>query len=880
MPNDVGSVKYKILGDNSQFQKDVSKTQEIATKVATGIGKAFTAAATAAATAIAAAGKVGIEYNAKMEQYVTAFRTLMDGNEEAANSMIDTLRKLAAATPLGMSDLAQNAQTLMGYGIEADKVVDTLQMLGDAAMGDSQKLQALTLAYSQTNAAGKLNGQDALQMINAGIPIYALLGKTMGVTAGEAKELASQGKVSAEIVTQAIKEATSEGGKYFNAMEAQSKTFNGMLSTLKDNAMQFLGRMSEGLSDIAKNKVLPKITEYMNDLSKAFEKGGFSGMASELGNILGDALTEITNAMPKFIDMGVNVIKSLIKGIKDNAPALAKNAVEVAMTLADGLLESLPTIVEAGTTIAVHLVASLISEIPNLIPKVAEAAADIVVAFGNAITEGLFGYELPAHEVSRKFEELLDSIGDFDDLISSTKPQLADYNGLLSTTGNTVADLDKKVTDAENHITEVYGQALKEQRGLRDEDLESIRHYTDELYAAQNEKLELYRGQQVTALRKLQAESDTITKETAAQHIANAQAALDETNRVTEEKYNLRITQIENANKAGQYINDEYYQNALEAAKIQYDAELLQNAKYYEDVLTLTNEKTSELYTTTSGAYEKIAQAQTVPAQYAVQYYRQAVNDLDVAWMDMQLVTVKGGGKLNEENKKKMDEFLGVFKALPPAAAPYGEEVLQRFIDEYGDEIPELKEVSGGSMEDMIAAIESVMGMQGGVATVPQKIGETAGQSVAKGVQSTETAVKDSGNKVAGGLIGGLLAGINTGEGSLLSRINSLATTVVNRMKSAMGIASPSKVMAEIGRYMDEGLAVGITANMDIPKLAIDELAGLTMDGFKAESYVSIKPSAQQTLTATAPVVLELDGREVARASAWWTGEQLAWEEM
>lgn len=41
-----------------------------------------------------------------------------------------------------------------------------MKMLGNVAMGDKEKLSSLTLAFSQISAAGKLQGQDLLQLIN------------------------------------------------------------------------------------------------------------------------------------------------------------------------------------------------------------------------------------------------------------------------------------------------------------------------------------------------------------------------------------------------------------------------------------------------------------------------------------------------------------------------------------------------------------------------------------------------------------------------------------------------------------------------------------------------------------------------------------------
>lgn len=373
--SEVGRVVYAISGDNSQFEGDVKQTQSIAEsaagKIAGAIGVAFAAAVAAGAAALGKLAKTGIEYNAQMEQYSTAFTTLMSGNAEAANGLIDSIRDLAASTPLAMDSLAAGAQTLMGYGMAGDQVIPTLQMLGDVAMGDADKLNALTLAYSQVLASGKLMGQDALQMINAGVPIYALLGEQMGITAGEAKKLGEEGKISAEMVTEALKAATSEGGMFFGAMEAQSQTLTGKISTLKDNFNQFAGELAESL--------MPVAMEYVDTLDGMISgndelKGTLTTLFTAVAQLASAALPMLVNMLGLVIPLFADLMDGILPVLVEMFNALMPPLMEIAQALLPPIIDIINALLPPLLEIAEAVMPIVVDVLNTLMPILADIA--------------------------------------------------------------------------------------------------------------------------------------------------------------------------------------------------------------------------------------------------------------------------------------------------------------------------------------------------------------------------------------------------------------------------------------------------------------------------------------------------------------------------
>lgn len=179
----------------------------------------------------------------------TAIETLL-GNKEKANALMSQVREFAKISPLEFSDVTAATQMMLGFNIEAEKVPRYLQAIGDVSMGNTQKFNSMTLAFSQMSAAGKLMGQDLNQMINAGFNPLQIMSEKTGKSIATLKDEMSKGAVSAEMVQQAFIDATSAGGKFYNMSENASKTINGQLSMMQDaldSVFNELGTKSESV---------------------------------------------------------------------------------------------------------------------------------------------------------------------------------------------------------------------------------------------------------------------------------------------------------------------------------------------------------------------------------------------------------------------------------------------------------------------------------------------------------------------------------------------------------------------------------------------------------------------------------------------------------
>nr|WP_269456685.1 tape measure protein [Vaginimicrobium propionicum] len=278
----------------------------------------------------------------------------------------------AARTPFGMEDLAKATQTLMGFGMSAEESQVRLKQLDDISQGDAGKFESLTLAFAQMSSTGKLTGQDLNQMINAGFNPLEEISRKTGKSIGELKEEMAKGAISADMVADAFASATSEGGRFYGAMDAQSKTFSGQLATLKDGVDNLKGLLAGGLTTALAGTVMPMVNGWVDELTGAFETGGAPAFIDTLGEILKEALEFISSQLPQVVDTGMSILTALLEGIIAVLPSLAGTAVTLIVALVEAIIEALPSLLEAAVQIIATLVAGIGEALPELIPAAVE----------------------------------------------------------------------------------------------------------------------------------------------------------------------------------------------------------------------------------------------------------------------------------------------------------------------------------------------------------------------------------------------------------------------------------------------------------------------------------------------------------------------------
>ena len=255
------ALKFEITGNCEQLVKSLgqaqgafSKTARVAEEQGQAIDRLLdklknTAAMIGVGFGIKEFGSQVMQVRGQFQQLEMAFKTMLQ-SETKANDLMNQLVRTAATTPFDLQGVANGAKQLLAYGTAAEEVNTTLVHLGDIAAGLSIPLNDLVWLYGTTMTQGRMFTQDLRQFQGRGIPIAEEIAKIKGVAVDAVGELVTAGKVTSDVVKQAIENMTAEGSKFGGLMDAQSKTITGQISNIEDSIdMMFnsIGQKSEGV---------------------------------------------------------------------------------------------------------------------------------------------------------------------------------------------------------------------------------------------------------------------------------------------------------------------------------------------------------------------------------------------------------------------------------------------------------------------------------------------------------------------------------------------------------------------------------------------------------------------------------------------------------
>lgn len=256
-----GSLSFEVKLMLDKLQSDVKKANaELAKigKTATDEGKKIDNAFSGIGKSVASIGAAFsaqqlarqiIQVRGEFEKLEVSFNTMLR-SEEKATALMSQLTKTAATTPFGLQDVAGGAKQLLAYGMEAEKINETLIRLGDIAAGLNIPLQDMTYLFGTTMVQGRMYTQDLNQFVGRGIPLIKEFANQFGIAESKVKDLVTEGRIGFPQLQKAIIAMTSEGGQFAGLMEAQSKTIAGQIANLEDAIdMMFneIGQASEGI---------------------------------------------------------------------------------------------------------------------------------------------------------------------------------------------------------------------------------------------------------------------------------------------------------------------------------------------------------------------------------------------------------------------------------------------------------------------------------------------------------------------------------------------------------------------------------------------------------------------------------------------------------
>lgn len=254
----------------------------------------------------------------------------------------------------------------MNFGFNADDAVDSMMMLGDISQGSADKLESISRAYGKMSSAQKVSLEDINMMIDAGFNPLQEISEHTGESMQSLYDRISHGKMSVDEITESMKRSTSEGGKYFKSMDAQSQTLDGRLSTLSDTINSKLGEALQPILQKAADEWIPNITNAIDNMDMDSVVSVIDDIISCVGDLFGFIMDNGSMIISLVAGIGTAMVTwnvaSMINGVVTAVKRYqeANEGATVAQALLNGVMNGNPIM------LVVSLLAGLIATIVTL----------------------------------------------------------------------------------------------------------------------------------------------------------------------------------------------------------------------------------------------------------------------------------------------------------------------------------------------------------------------------------------------------------------------------------------------------------------------------------------------------------------------------------
>ena len=374
-------------------------------------GNILTKVGETAASVVQQVVDTGLAFNRQMENYQLAFENLL-GSAEAANAALEAIKADAASTPFDVAGLVSANRLLISTGQSAEEARQVITALGNAVSasgGGNAELERMAANLQQIANVGKASAIDVRQFAYAGIDIYGILADYTGLAKDEVQGLT----ISYDLLVEALKAASAEGGRYAGAMEAYSQTLQGQMDTLADNATQTLGLVTEGIH----NALIPIVGDLSATLDAFTSSVDWDAWSLQVQGA-------VTGAY--------NVIKTLIDFLLQNGQKVISLITGVATAFATWKVVSTVTAAVSSLTAAISSAGGLVAALG----AVASAINPVTAVL--SVLAGAFSVAYTQSETFR-------------DTVNAAVKSMYDYcSGLLADLSNSIANLWSTVTTGTN----------------------------------------------------------------------------------------------------------------------------------------------------------------------------------------------------------------------------------------------------------------------------------------------------------------------------------------------------------------------------------------------------------------------------------------------
>jgi tape measure domain-containing protein len=209
----------------------------------------FSQWAEASGRAVAQFGMLALTTADNFKQLQVQLGSLRGGDIAAASKDFAWIKQFALDTPQELEQVTTGFRSLLAFGIEP--TAGGLQALTDAGYKygkGAEDVEGIIRGVGQAWSKGKLQQEEALQLLERGIPVWGLLSEKLGIAEGDLQKLATQGRLGRDAI-QLLMDALANDSAGAAAQRMQS--LSGATSNLRDSWTQAMSEIGDAAYDPA-----------------------------------------------------------------------------------------------------------------------------------------------------------------------------------------------------------------------------------------------------------------------------------------------------------------------------------------------------------------------------------------------------------------------------------------------------------------------------------------------------------------------------------------------------------------------------------------------------------------------------------------------------
>lgn len=866
---------------------------------------------------LAAAGGIAL---ASASDMVTDAQSALGLSSEQTTQLVDKMAKASSRSNTSVAQLGDAILTVGGTARDlaggTTELTTVLGLLADngikGAEGGTALRNVILSLTAPTDKAAKQMKELGLEVLDANgnmrpmQEIFGDLNDVLGdMTQGERTQVLNEifNKVDLKSVNALLNTNVKRWGELTDAIDNAQGAAEQMAATQLDNLagdITLFKSALEGAQITLSDALTPSLrmfvqtaTREIGKLDRAFQNGGISGFASQLGESLGDAVNMVLDAAPQMIEAGAQLAGSLIStigsSITSNAPYILRAALNLVGTLGEGIVAAIPD--------AMGGLGELIAGVILNIPKAIEIGGELIAGIGQGLIEGIPALGAPivdalvsvvtgaTGDMTMEAQKLLDDIKtEFDDFQAQTQKDIDDTLGeidakasqaqkwldifdALSTKQNLSAAEQEKLNQSVSALNTLFpdlGLKLDEETGKWSMNTDEIKRNIDMMKA--RAKAEIYLEKSKETLGKI---VDLEIKQKKAWE--DYQESVKESGEAQQKVDDLRSAHSE-LNDA--LVNSKLFGNDWKAV----EASLSQSTRDWATANGVTLNSNYDLIKAMA-----LLELQTAGAVGESSDAAQAASVLEDAYNEL--------GRQIETLNGQYEDLFSASQTATKQAETSGAQTGTAYaagIESTADKA----RVSGAALH--LAAIDGAND-SGGF----NRLGSDGGSSYSSGIRGQKASAKAAGEELrkeaASGASGGnfysigynmgagVADGLAASRGSVETQARLIVSAANKSMRQLANINSPSRLTRDqVGIPLGEGVVVGLEQSLgDIDEVLDREINGTIAEENRRVANGNVIDAERAAVAENEPRYVEtkidIDGRQVAKTTTPYISKEIVW---